>query len=421
MTATTATAARRFGPLALINLATLLSATGNGITIVALPWLVLERTGRATDAAIVAGAATLPLLLSSLFSGTVVDRFGRRRTSLVSDFLSAVSVSLIPLMAATAGLSVPVLAALAALGATFDPAGIAARESMLPAATKEARWSLDRANSLYEANYNVAYLIGPGVGGVLIATVGAVNTLWVTAACFLASIVTIAFLRLDGAGKPDRETRPESMWTGTLDGLKFVWHNRLLRTLALVDMAIVALYMPVESVLFPAYFTELDQPAQLGWVLMAMAVGGVIGALAYGALAAHVRRRTLMLLAVTALGLCMVGMAFLPPLWVLLTLALMVGLVFGPVGPIANYAMQTRSPEHMRGRVVGVMTSTAYAAGPLGYLLAGPLIDSVGIRTTFFVLAVPVVGIAAVCFGLPALRELDAKVVESEVVHSYRE
>ncbi|MFC4605892.1 MFS transporter [Rhodococcus kronopolitis] len=421
MTATTATAARRYSPLALINLATLLSATGNGITIVALPWLVLERTGRATDAAIVAGAATLPLLLSSLFSGTVVDRFGRRRTSLVSDFLSAVSVSLIPLMAATAGLSVPVLAALAALGATFDPAGIAARESMLPAATRAAGWSLDRSNSLYEANYNVAYLIGPGVGGVLIATVGAVNTLWVTAACFLASIVTIAFLRLDGAGKPDHATRPESMWTGTLDGLKFVWRNRLLRTLALVDMAIVALYMPVESVLFPAYFTELDQPAQLGWVLMAMAVGGVIGALAYGALAARVRRRTLMLLAVSALGLCMVAMAFLPPLWVLLTLALMVGLVFGPVGPIANYAMQTRSPEHMRGRVVGVMTSTAYAAGPLGYLLAGPLIDSVGIRTTFFVLAIPVVVIAAICFALPALHELDAKVVESEVARSYRE
>ncbi|SEL38568.1 MFS transporter [Rhodococcus maanshanensis] len=413
MTATTATAARRYTPLVLINLATLLSATGNGITIVALPWLVLAQTGRATDAAVVAGAATLPLLLSSLFSGTVVDRFGRRRTSLVSDFLSAVSVALIPVMAATAGLSVGIIAALAALGAAFDPAGISARESMLPAATRDARWSLDRVNSLYEANYNVAYLIGPGIGGVLIATVGAVNTLWVTSVCFALSILTIAFLRLDGAGTPDRETRPESMWSGTLEGLKFVWHNRLLRTLALVDMAIVALYMPVESVLFPVYFTERGEPAQLGWVLMAMSIGGVIGALTYGALAARVRRRTLMLLAVTALGGCMVGMAFLPALWVTLTLALLVGLVFGPVGPIANYAMQTRSPEHMRGRVVGVMTSTAYAAGPLGYLLAGPLIDAVGLRITFFALSIPVLVIAAVCFTLPALRDLDAPVADS--------
>ncbi|MBM4597525.1 MFS transporter [Rhodococcus hoagii] len=402
------TTSRRLTPLILLNVATLFSATGNGIVIVALPWLVLEQTGRATDAAIVTGAATLPLLLASLFSGTVVDRFGRRPTSLVSDALSALSVAAIPIAAGTVGLSVPVLAALAALGATFDPAGISARESMLPAATKAAGWRLDRVNSLYEANYNVAYLVGPGIGGVLIALVGPESTLWVTAVCFVLSIVTIAFLRLEHSGRPDHETRPKSMWSGTLEGLRFVWRDRLLRTLALVDMVIVALYMPIESVLFPKYFTDRGEPAQLGWVLMAMSIGGLVGALSYGALAPYLRRRNLMLVAVTGLGLAMIGMAFLPPLWVLLTLSVVIGLVYGPVGPIANWAMQTRSPEHMRGRVVGVMTSTAYAAGPLGYLLAGPLIDQLGIRTTFFALAIPVVAVAAVCFALPVLRELDA-------------
>ncbi|PTR22863.1 H+ antiporter protein [Rhodococcus sp. OK519] len=408
MTTPDVTASRSLAPLILLNVATLLSATGNGIVIVALPWLVLEQTGRATDAAIVAGAATLPLLLASLFSGTVVDRFGRRPTSLVSDALSALSVAAIPVVAGTVGLSVPILAALAALGATFDPAGISARESMLPAATKAAGWRLDRVNSLYEANYNVAYLIGPGVGGVLIALIGPESTLWVTAICFVLSLVTIAFLRLENAGRPDHATRPASMWTGTLEGLKFVWRDRLLRTLALVDMVIVALYMPIESVLFPKYFTDRGEPAQLGWVLMAMSIGGLVGALSYGALAPYLKRRNLMLVAVTGLGLAMIGMAFLPPLWVLLGLSVVIGLVYGPVGPIANWAMQTRSPEHMRGRVVGVMTSTAYAAGPLGYLLAGPLIDQLGIRTTFFVLAIPVVAVAAVCFSLPVLRELDA-------------
>ncbi|MCA1008832.1 MFS transporter [Rhodococcus hoagii] len=408
MTTPDQTTTRRLGPLILLNLATLFSATGNGIVIVALPWLVLEQTGRATDAAIVAGAATLPLLLASLFSGTVVDRFGRRPTSLVSDALSALSVAAIPVVAGTIGLSVPVLAALAALGATFDPAGISARESMLPAATKAAGWRLDRVNSLYEANYNVAYLIGPGVGGVLIALVGPESTLWVTSVCFVLSLVTIAFLRLEHAGRPDHATRPRSMWSGTLEGLRFVWRDRLLRTLALVDMVIVALYMPIESVLFPKYFTDHGEPAELGWVIMAMSVGGLVGALSYGALAPYLKRRNLMLVAVTVLGLAMIGMAFLPPLWVLLALAVVIGLVYGPVGPIANWAMQTRSPEHLRGRVVGVMTSTAYAAGPLGYMLAGPLIDQIGISATFFVLAVPVVVVAAVCFALPVLRELDA-------------
>ncbi|TSD46311.1 MFS transporter [Rhodococcus sp. KBS0724] len=397
----------RYLPLALINLATLFSATGNGIAIVVIPWLVLERTGRAADAAIVAGAAAVPLLIASLFSGTLVDRFGRRRTSMVSDALSAVSASAIPIFAVTSGLSIPVIAALAALGATFDPAGMAARESMLPAATRAAGWKLDRTNSLYEANYNVAYLIGPGVGGVLIATIGAVSTLWVTAAGFVLSIVVVAFIRLADAGTPDPDRRPASIWHGTLEGLKFVWNNKLLRTLALVDMAVVALYMPVESVVFPVYFTELDQPAQLGSVLMALAIGGIVGALAYAPLAPLMSRRLIMICAVGVLGVAMLAMSLLPPLWVILVLAGLQGLVYGPVGPIANYAMQTRSPEHMRGRVVGVMTSTAYAAGPLGYLVVGPLLDQLGIASTFVALSIPIVVIAIVCAALPVLRELD--------------
>jgi len=79
----------------LLESATLLSGTGtgtgNGVATVALPWLILERTGSATAAGLVAAGTTLPLLLSSLFSGTVVDLVGlvgRRRVSLVSDLLS---------------------------------------------------------------------------------------------------------------------------------------------------------------------------------------------------------------------------------------------------------------------------------------------------------------------------------------------
>lgn len=404
-------------PLILINLATLFSAIGNGIAIVVIPWLVLERTGRATDAAIVAGAAAVPLLVSSLFSGTFVDKFGRRRTSMISDVLSAASVAAIPIFAATTGLSVSLIAALAALGAMFDPAGMAARESMLPAATRSAGWSLDRTNSIYEANYNVAYLIGPGIGGVLIATIGAVTTLWVTATGFLLSIIVVAFIRLPDAGTPksgtpksgtpESDLRPTSIWRGTLEGLKFVWNNKLLRTLALVDMAVVALYMPVESVVFPVYFTELDQPAQLGSVLMALAIGGIVGALAYAPLAPMVSRRLIMILAVGVLGIAMLAMALLPPLWVILILAGLQGLMYGPVGPIANYAMQTRSPEHMRGRVVGVMTSSAYAGGPLGYFMAGPLLDQLGIAATFVALSIPIIALAALCATLPALHELD--------------
>jgi MFS family permease len=69
--------------------------------------------------------------------------------------------------------------------------------------------------------------------------------------------------------------------------------------------------------------------------------------------------------------------------------------------------MQTRAPQRLRGRVVGVMTGLMYAAGPLGLLVAGPLADAAGLKVTFLVLAVPILVIGLVACGLSSLRELD--------------
>ena len=70
-------------------------------------------------------------------------------------------------------------------------------------------------------------------------------------------------------------------------------------------------------------------------------------------------------------------------------LCAVVGFVYGPIAPIYNYVMQTRAPQHLRGRVVGVMGSLAYAAGPLGLILAGPLADATGLHATFLALSLP--------------------------------
>ena len=131
--------------------------------------------------------------------------------------------------------------------------------------------------------------------------------------------------------------------------------------------------------LFPKYFTDRNEPAQLGWVLMALSVGGLVGALGYAVLSKYSSRRTIMLTAVLTLGVAMTIIAFLPPLPVILVLCAVVGFVYGPIAPIYNYVMQTRAPAHLRGRVVGVMGSLAYAAGPLGLIVAGPLADAAGL------------------------------------------
>ncbi len=402
------------GPLFVILFAALMAGAGNGISIVAFPWLVLQRNGSALDASIVAMAGTVPLLVATLIAGAAVDYLGRKRVSMISDALSALSVAAVPVLALTCGahvVNVAVLACLAALGAFFDPAGMTARETMLPEAATRAGWTLDHANSVYEAVFNLSYIVGPGIGGLLIATLGGVNTMWVTASAFCLSIVAIAMLRLEGAGTPDHNALPDGVWAGVVEGLRFVWNNKVLRTLAFVDLAATGLYMPMESVLFPKYFTDRNEPAQLGWVLMALSVGGLVGALGYAVLSTRMKRRTTMLIALLTLGVAMTIIAFLPPLPLILVLCAVVGFVYGPMAPIYNYVMQTRAPQHLRGRVVGVMGSLAYAAGPLGLVLAGPLADAAGLHATFLALALPMLLLGLVALRLPALRDLDREPV----------
>ncbi|MDT5177529.1 MAG: hypothetical protein QOJ95_1727 [Mycobacterium sp.] len=399
-------------PLFQIFFAALTAGAGNGISMVAFPWLVLQRNGSALEASIVAMAGTLPLLVATLIAGAAVDYLGRKRVSMISDALSALSVAAVPVIALTFGvhaINVAVLAGLAALGAFFDPAGMTARETMLPEAAQGAGWTLDHANSVYEAVFNLAYIVGPGIGGLLITTLGGIDTMWVTAGAFALSISSIAVLRLEGAGPPSREHLPQ-VWAGIVEGLKFVWNTPVLRTLAFVDLAATGLYMPMESVLFPKYFTDRDEPAQLGWVLVALSVGGLVGALGYAVLSTYANRRTIMLTAVLVLGVSMTIIAFLPPLPMILVLCAIVGLVYGPMAPIYNYVMQTRAPAHLRGRVVGVMGSLAYAAGPLGLVVAGPLADAAGLHVTFLALSLPMLLLGIVAIFLPALRQLDRAV-----------
>jgi H+ antiporter protein len=399
-------------PVFLLLFGTLVAAAGNGISMVAFPWLVLQRNGSALEASIVAGAASLPLLFSTLLAGTAVDFFGRKRISILSDVMSGATVVAVPVIAlifSADAVNVAVLATLAALGALFDPAGMTARQSMLPEAAGHAGWTLDRTNGLYEATFNVAYLAGPGIGGLLIATIGGIETMWVTAGTFVLSIVAVALVQLHGAGPPPQEDRPEGVWSGMVEGLKFVWNMKVLRTLALIDLAMTGLYLPMEGVLFPKYFADRDEPAQLGWALMALSIGGLIGALAYPLLIRHMSRRTTLLVATLTLGVATALIGLLPPLAVILLLCALVGLVYGPIAPIYNYVMQTKAPTQLRGRVVGVMTSLAYAAGPLGFMLAGPLADAFGLPTTFLALAIPMILIGLVAVRLRSLHELDSK------------
>jgi MFS family permease len=403
---------RSLRPLVLLEAATLLSGAGNGVAMVVLPWLVLERTGSAASAGLLAAATALPLLAASLFSGTVVDTIGRRRAAIGADVLSAASVISIPLLDQVMELNLGWLIALAVIGAVFDPAGVTARETMLPGAAVRAELPLERVNGVHEAIWGSAYVLGPGLGGVLIAWVGAVDALWIAGVGFVASATMVTFLRV-----PHDTTRIASdeggIWHDTKAGLAFVRRDPLLLGIAVIAAGLVSVYMPIEGVLLPVHFEALGQPGRLGLIVMAMSLGGIGGALSYSAWGTRFRRSLVFRGALITATLFVLLLALLPPFPVMVAASLVIGFAYGPVGPLVNLAMQARSPEEMRGRVMGIITSTEYAAGPLGYLAVGAATARFGVEPTFIAVAVVVFGVALLSLVVRSLGELDDLVAPS--------
>ena len=137
------------------------SNTGNAFTNLAIPLFVLATTGSATRTGVVAFVNYTPPIIAAIFGGALVDRIGRRRTLMTADFLSGISIALIPLLYALDLLNFPLLLAIVAFGALLDSPGRAARGAMVTSLSARAGFSPARAQSLNSSGFMVAQIVGP--------------------------------------------------------------------------------------------------------------------------------------------------------------------------------------------------------------------------------------------------------------------
>ena len=357
---------------------------------ITIPWMILERTDSPAFAGLVAAISALPGILVSPIGGWMVDHIGRRTVSVGADLLSSLSVAAFPIVAATFGLSNPSILLIAVLGAAFDPAGYTARKTLLTDVAKASDADLNHLNGIHDGIMGVAWILGPAVGAGLIASVGAVNSFWVSAALFIIAALAISFLRVGDAAKESRETAEASgaeTDSSMRVGIKTLWDDKVLRTLSVALLIIAAVYLPTEAVVLPTYFEDVDNPSGLGFVISALAAGSAVGSFGYGWISARMKRKTLIRLILLGSAVSIIPMAFLPPLSVLMLAGFLLGLSWGPYNPLISTLVQQRTPAHLHGRVFGVQTAVFYAAPPLGMVLAGLSVETYGIRATYIVLA----------------------------------
>jgi MFS family permease len=375
----------RWGPIALLQVPNLLSGMSNGVVTIAVPWLVLDRTGSVAAAGLVAAISALPGILAAPISGWAVDHFGRRIVSIISDLLSAISVAAIPIVAFFTDLTLPWIIALAMLGAVFDPAGYTARKALIPDVAEASGMSVTRLNGIHEGVFSVGWVVGPLVGASLIATLGAVPAFWVPFVLFIISAILIVFLHVGDAGQDAKNARDEAgeahpnAWQNAVLGIKIIWNDHALRALIIAVTVLGSIYLPTETVLLPAHFIAIDQPQSLGFVLAALSAGTIIGAFGYGWLAKRMKRLTIARAVLVGTIVFYLPIALLPPLPLMVAAGFAIGLAWGPMQPLMNTVVQRRVEPDAQGRVYGIQTALFYALPPVFMLVTGVIAERTGV------------------------------------------
>ncbi|HEX6009653.1 MAG TPA: MFS transporter, partial [Actinomycetota bacterium] len=307
--------ARARAPLLALFAANAVSLTGNVAALVAIPWFVLQTTGSATKTGITAFAGLLPVVLSGLFGGALVDRLGYRRTSIVADVASALAVAAIPLLQSTVGLEFWQLVVLVFLGGLLDAPGGTARAALLPDVAAGAGWSFERATGATAVVERFARLAGAPLAGVLIAATGATNVLWINAASFLVSAALVAM----GVPRPAVECAPRkaSYRRELREGYAFLRADRTLAVLVFI-VSLTNLFDAVAMIALPVLAHDVYESAlSLGLMTAAGGAGSVLGALAFAAIGHRLSRRAVFTWGFIMVTLSFPVAAFFPPLAVL--------------------------------------------------------------------------------------------------------
>lgn len=407
MTPSVTPAGRRRIPLFAFFTANLISYVGDRLTLLAIPWFVLQTTGSVAKTGITAFFVTLPNIISAFLSGLLVDRLGYKRTSVLGDIASGISTLLIPLLYATVGLAFWQLLILVFFGGLLKAPGETARYSLLPDLGKEAQLPMERVNSIGDGLIRVSGLLGSPLAAVLIVLIGTSNLLWLDAASFFLSALLIG-LAVPSTLQPTKKEHEETAPGNIFDGLRFILQHRVLSAILttamitnLLDSALFAVAMPV--------YAKLVWGSVLPIGFLSATFGGCafLSTMLFGIFGHRLPRRMTLILCFIAIGVRFWALALRLPLPMLFAVYAFNGLAVGPINPIATTVEQEIIPENMRARVFGTSMAGSLAGVPLGGLLCGFAIAWIGLIPALFAMGGCYLLATGSLLFKPSLKEME--------------
>lgn len=398
--------ALRYRSFALLWLGRTISALGDGIFLVAVAWWVLETTKSASANSLILICETLPLLLLLLVGGAVVDRMPRRWLLLLSDVVRGLVVCIVALLAWQHMLAVWHLAVLSVIFGAVRAFFFPAYTSILPQVTPKE--SLPSANSLASLSRQASGIIGPALGGILVALGGAPLAFGLDGMSFFLSAACIIVMPMITSTSETRAERGEVLHD-VRDGLLIVLRSPWLWiTIVVAGVSNITLTGPLQAALpllvsgslhaSVGVYSLFNTLSAVGATLAVVGLGQTAklrrrGVLSYGAWLAAGAAVSFMGLPIGVAG---VGVAIL-----------ICGGAFATLELVwANTLQEIVSPTQL-GRVSSIDALGSYALLPVGYGLAGLAADHIGAAPTFVVGGI--ISIIVIGLGLlhPAVRKLD--------------
>ncbi|MBF4460030.1 MFS transporter [Pseudoclavibacter sp. VKM Ac-2867] len=357
-----------------------LSLLGNSIAGIALPLIVLSTTGSALGAGTVAAATAIPAVLAGLFMGVVIDRINRRTSSVVTDLISAASIAALPIIDLASGLNLGWFVLFGIIGSLGDVPGMTAREALLPSIVRHGGISAERLMGVRESLSAVAIFVGPAAAGTLMVLFDGSTVLWITAATsLLAALITLLIPRAVGVIVADDGSRASSPtgtgWAQLRAGWRALFRSPFLIATTALSLVSVFVLAGLQGLVLPVYFTLVEQPGLLGFVLSALALGMLVGGGTYVVAGTRGPRRAWFVVGMigTTIGIGLISL--LTSVWVVFAGAFVMGAASGLFGSLMGVLMIERIPEQLRGRIMGTQNALTTAAPSLGIMLAAVLTE----------------------------------------------
>lgn len=393
-------------PLTTLLTTNFISLISNQLTGLAVPWFVLVLTGSATKMGLTAAATMLPSVIMMFLGGAIADRTKERHLSAFSDAISGITVAFVPLLFALGYLNFEILLALMVAGAIFDTPGFSARAKLLPKLAERGGVQIERVTSIQGMFQAVSMIFGAVLAGILIAWLGATNVLWINAAAFALSAITM--LTLIPEMHVPRESVPSVVEDISI-GLRYVRKSRLISSLIVAALVVNGLFSPITAVLLPYLAkTEWESATRFGLLVSGLGVGALLGSLAVGILTEMIGRSNVVRLSVLFLTLPVFVFVAVPELTVAWIGTFLMGVGIGTVNPVLNALMYRITEPEVMGRVQGVIGAGAMIASPLGVLIISPVLENFGLSKSFLIISamLTLFGLWMLFFS-PMLREID--------------